>query len=61
MKCLICYKTLDNYEIDYHGKCLKKLFGGFVLSPSYDLISTFLVITNETEQTSLTINENKIE
>ena len=27
MKCLICYKTLDNSEIDYHEKCLKKGFG----------------------------------
>ena len=33
--------------------------GGFVLSPSYDLLSTFLVMKNETEQMSLTINGKK--
>lgn len=27
MKCLICYKSLDKSEIDYHKKCLKKEFG----------------------------------
>ncbi len=27
MKCLICYKPLDNSETDYHEKCLKKEFG----------------------------------
>jgi serine/threonine-protein kinase HipA len=27
MKCLICYKPLDESEIDYHKKCLKKEFG----------------------------------
>ncbi len=27
MKCLICYKPLDDSEIDYHQKCLKKEFG----------------------------------
>lgn len=26
MKCLICYKPLDNSEINYHKKCLKKEF-----------------------------------
>lgn len=27
MKCLICYKPLDESEKDYHKKCLKKEFG----------------------------------
>jgi len=27
MKCLICYKSLDKSEKDYHKKCLKKEFG----------------------------------
>ena len=27
MKCLICYKSLDKSEMDYHKKCLKKEFG----------------------------------
>lgn len=33
--------------------------GNFVLSPAYDLLSTFLVIENEPEQLSLTINGKK--
>jgi serine/threonine-protein kinase HipA len=31
----------------------------FILSPAYDLVSTFLVIQNETEQLSLTLNGKK--
>lgn len=27
MKCLLCYKKLTNDEIDYHSKCVKKIFG----------------------------------
>jgi serine/threonine-protein kinase HipA len=33
--------------------------GSFTMSPAYDLLSTFLVIKNESEQLSLTINEKK--
>lgn len=38
---------------------LENIDGGFALSPAYDLLSTHLVIENETEQTSLTINGKK--
>ncbi len=38
---------------------LEDVNGGFTLSPAYDLISTFLVIKNETEQMGLTINGKK--
>lgn len=38
---------------------LENIDGGFVLSPAYDLLSTFLVIDNEPEQLSLTINGKK--
>lgn len=38
---------------------LEKEEGQFTLSPSYDLISTMLVIKNETEQMSLTLNGRK--
>jgi serine/threonine-protein kinase HipA len=27
MKCLLCYKVLDEYETDYHLRCVKKIFG----------------------------------
>ncbi|NOX18259.1 MAG: HipA domain-containing protein [Chlorobi bacterium] len=33
--------------------------GSFVLSPYYDLLSVFLAIENETEQTALTVNGKK--
>ncbi len=33
--------------------------GSFTMSPAYDLLSTFLVIENESEQLSLTINGKK--
>ena len=41
---------------------LENLDGSFTLSPAYDLLSTFLVIDNEPEKLSLTINgkRNKI-
>jgi len=57
--------VLFNYIIgnaDLHLKNFSMMedeFGGFVLSPSYDLVSTFLVIKDETEQMSLTINGKK--
>jgi serine/threonine-protein kinase HipA len=38
---------------------LENVDGSFTLSPAYDLLSTFLVIDNETEQMSLTINGKK--
>lgn len=38
---------------------LQKEDGQFSLSPSYDLVSTMLVIKNETEQMSLTLNGRK--
>ena len=38
---------------------LENIDGGFSLSPAYDLVSTFLVINNEVEQMSLTINGKK--
>lgn len=38
---------------------LENIDGSFILSPAYDLLSTFLVIDNETEQMSLTINGKK--
>lgn len=37
----------------------EKETGTFCLSPAYDLVSTFLVIKNESEQMSLTINGKK--
>lgn len=36
MKCLICYKALDNSETNYHQKCLKKEFG-LKQMPSIDI------------------------
>ena len=27
MKCLLCYRVLDESESDYHTKCVKKIFG----------------------------------
>ncbi len=61
--------VLFNYIIgnsDMHLKnfsLLEDIYGGFTLSPAYDLISTLLVIKNESEQMCLTINgkKNKIE
>lgn len=38
---------------------LENIDGSFTLSPAYDLLSTFLVIDNEPEQLSLTINGKK--
>ncbi|MFT5723945.1 MAG: serine/threonine-protein kinase HipA [Bacteroidia bacterium] len=38
---------------------LENIDGSFTLSPAYDLLSTFLVIKNEPEQLSLTINGKK--
>lgn len=38
---------------------LENVDGNFSLSPAYDLLSTFLVIDNEIEQMSLTINGKK--
>ena len=38
---------------------LENVDGSFSLSPAYDLLSTFLVIDNESEQMSLTINGKK--
>ena len=38
---------------------LENIDGSFTLSPTYDLLSTFLVIDNEPEQMSLTINGKK--
>lgn len=38
---------------------LENMDGGFTLSPAYDLLSTYLVIDNEPEQLSLTINGKK--
>jgi len=38
---------------------LENIYGNFTLSPAYDLLSTFLVIDNEGEQLSLTINGKK--
>lgn len=38
---------------------LENIDGSFTFSPAYDLLSTFLVIDNETEQMSLTINGKK--
>ncbi len=38
---------------------LENIDGSFTLSPAYDLLSTFLVIDNEDEQMSLTINGKK--
>lgn len=43
-------KNFSMYETDA---------GGFVLSPAYDFVSTFLVIENEDEQMSLSINGKK--
>ncbi len=37
----------------------ENIHGDFTLSPAYDLLSTFLVIDNENEQMSLTINGKK--
>ncbi len=38
---------------------IENISGQFSLSPAYDLLSTFLVIENETEQMSLNINGKK--
>ena len=57
--------VLFNYIIgnaDMHLKNFSMLedeSGGLSLSPAYDLLSTYLAMENETEQTSLTINGKK--
>lgn len=38
---------------------LENIDGSFTMSPAYDLLSTFLVIKNEPEQMSLTLNGKK--
>ncbi len=38
---------------------LERKDGQFLISPAYDLVSTFLVISNEPEQMSLTLNGRK--
>ena len=69
------FDTLNYFELvlfsfiignaDMHLKnfsMLENVDGNFSLSPAYDLLSTFLVIDNEGEQLSLTINgkRNKV-
>lgn len=70
MKCLICYKSLDNSEIDYHKKCLTKEFG-FKQMPSInidekelkryakELIEANIAITGVQPKLSLWLEENK--
>ncbi len=66
------FDTLNYFELvlfsfiignaDMHLKnfsMLENIDGSFTLSPAYDLLSTFLVIDNEDEQMSLTINGKK--
>ena len=66
------FDTLSYFELvlfsfiignaDMHLKnfsMLENIDGSFTLSPAYDLLSTFLVIDNENEQLSLTINGKK--
>jgi len=70
MKCLICYKTLDRFETDYHKKCLKKEFG-LKQMPSIninekelkvyakELIEANIAITGAQPKLSLWIEESK--
>ncbi len=56
---LFCYLTGN---ADMHLKnfaLLENSFGEFELSPAYDLLSTALVITDDKEETALTINGKK--
>lgn len=58
---LIAYNFVIG-NADMHLKnfsMLEKEDGSFSLSPAYDLVSTILVIKNENEQTSLTLNGRK--
>lgn len=58
---LIVYSFITG-NADMHLKNFSMLEGEngqFSLSPAYDLVNTFLVIKNEPEQTSLTINGKK--
>lgn len=56
---LFCYLTGN---ADMHLKnfaLLENVLGEFELSPAYDLLSTALVITNDKDETALTINGKK--
>ncbi len=56
---LFCFITGN---ADMHLKnfsMMEKMDGAFCLSPAYDLVSTHLVIKNETEQMSLSLNGKK--
>lgn len=56
---LFCY-IIGNADMHLKNfSMLENIDGSFTLSPAYDLLSTFLVIDNETEQMSLTINGKK--
>ncbi len=56
---LFCYLTGN---ADMHLKnfaLLENSYGEFELSPAYDLVSTALVMSNDSEETALTINGKK--
>lgn len=73
-KCLYCYKPLKTGQTDYHPACAKKLFGTkeapelpyvrseigeYALTPAYDLLSTAIVMPEDTEELALTLNGKK--
>ena len=70
MKCLICYKALDNSETDYHKKCLKKEFGlkqmpllnideKELKTYAKDLIEANIAVTGVQPKLSLWLEESK--
>lgn len=70
MNCLLCYKELTNGEIDYHSKCVKKIFGIKTMpiididekklsSYAKEVINTKAAITGVQPKLSLWLEETK--
>jgi serine/threonine-protein kinase HipA len=70
MNCLLCYKELTNGEIDYHSKCVKKIFGIKTMpiididekklsSYAKEVIDTKAAITGVQPKLSLWLEESK--
>lgn len=69
-KCLICYKSLDKSNTDYHEKCLKKQFGfnqmplieldeNNLIKYAKDLLEKNVAITGVQPKLSLWLQDNK--
>jgi serine/threonine-protein kinase HipA len=60
-KCLFCYQTLNEDEIDFHPKCSKKIFGTAVaplLNYTLDEMETLAKEIIETSISVLVFNPN---